>query len=317
MRLWLNRTGEVSLREQLRTQVVLSILGGELLAAQRLPSVRDLARRHSIHANTVSAAYRQLEEEGWLEFRRGSGVFVRTTRPDGPLPPEFAAPLAADRLIGELLTRARTQGVTEQLLRARLQVWLAAEPPTRWLVIEPEPELRRILVFELEQALELPVSGCAPDACPKASVSAMPIAMPNRAEMVRAVLPPETVLHLLHIHPVGPSLSSYLPLPEGVLVAVASRWKEFHRIAHTMLAAAGLPAESLLARNPARSGWKQGLQQARAVVCDAATAAELPKSVRAIPYQLIAEASLRQLRQIEASLGGGESHPAKTEPPTL
>ncbi len=39
MRLWLSRTGEVSLREQLITQVVLAILCKELLPGQRLPKV--------------------------------------------------------------------------------------------------------------------------------------------------------------------------------------------------------------------------------------------------------------------------------------
>ena len=64
MRLWLNRTGEVSLREQLITQVVLGILCQELAPGQRLPSTRDLSRRFGIHANTASAAYRELERRG-------------------------------------------------------------------------------------------------------------------------------------------------------------------------------------------------------------------------------------------------------------
>jgi GntR family transcriptional regulator len=72
MRLWLNHAGEVSLREQLSTQVVLAILCKELLPGQRLPSTRELARRFGIHANTASASYRELEGEGWVEFRHGS-----------------------------------------------------------------------------------------------------------------------------------------------------------------------------------------------------------------------------------------------------
>src|ERR1700679_895002 len=100
MRLWLNRTGEISLREQLVTQVVLAILCKDLLPGQRLPSTRDLARRFSIHANTASAAYRELERDGWLEFRHGSGVFVANTRPSVSLSPE----MAVDQLIGELAT---------------------------------------------------------------------------------------------------------------------------------------------------------------------------------------------------------------------
>lgn len=54
MRLWLNRIGEVSLREQLITQVVLGILCKELRPGERLPSTRELARRFGIHANTAS-----------------------------------------------------------------------------------------------------------------------------------------------------------------------------------------------------------------------------------------------------------------------
>ena len=45
MRLWLNHTGEVSLRDQLATQVTLAILCRELVPGERLPSTRELARR--------------------------------------------------------------------------------------------------------------------------------------------------------------------------------------------------------------------------------------------------------------------------------
>ena len=77
MRFWFARNGGVPIREQLVTQVVLGILGGDLAPGQRLPSTRELARRFHLHANTVSAAYRQLERERWVEFRHGSGVYIR------------------------------------------------------------------------------------------------------------------------------------------------------------------------------------------------------------------------------------------------
>jgi GntR family transcriptional regulator len=163
MRLWLNRTGEVSLREQLTTQVVLAILCKELLPGQRLPSTRDLARRFTIHANTASAAYRELEREGWVEFRHGSGVYVRAKQPAGPLRPKIAAEFVVDQLIGDLVARARRKGASETLLRARLHRWLAMEPPSRWLVIEPDPDLRSIVIHEMSKALALPITGCAPE----------------------------------------------------------------------------------------------------------------------------------------------------------
>jgi GntR family transcriptional regulator len=185
MRLWLNRTGEVSLREQLVTQVVLGVLCQELLPGQRLPSTRELARRFGIHANTASAAYRQLEQEGWLEFRHGSGVFVRASRPAAPLSPELATEFALDEMIGDLMARAHKLGATESQVRDRLRRWLALTPPSRWLVIEPDPELRRIVIHEMEQALSLPVAGCAPEQIPSKCAApgllegSMPVAVPS------------------------------------------------------------------------------------------------------------------------------------------
>src|SRR5689334_2118982 len=83
MRLWITKGGELTIREQLVRQFSLAILSEDLPAEQRLPSVRALARRHRIHPNTVSAAYQELLDRGWVELRRGSGVYVRPLRPSG------------------------------------------------------------------------------------------------------------------------------------------------------------------------------------------------------------------------------------------
>jgi len=277
MRLWLNHTGEVSLRQQLTTQVVLAILCKELLPGQRLPSTRDLARRFTIHANTASAAYRELEREGWVEFRHGSGVYVRANQPTGPLPPRIAAEFVVDRLIGDLVAKARKQGASETLLRARLHRWLSLEPPTRWLVIEPDPALRSIVIHEMSKALALPIAGCAPEECALAEVlhSSMPVVLPSKAAAVRKLLSAGSELTTLQVHPVAPELqrylSRYLPEHSGDLIGIASRWAEFQRIGRTMLVAAGLPPESLLVRDPTSPGWKRGLQATSGVVCDSVT----------------------------------------------
>lgn len=310
MRLWLNRTGEISLREQLVTQVVLAILCKELLPGQRLPSTRDLARRFTIHANTASAAYRELEHEGWLEFRHGSGVFVRAHPPSVPLSPQIAAEFVVDRLIGELVAKARKQGASETLLRARLRRWLALEPPSRWLVIEPDPELRRIVIYELSQALSLPISGCAPDECstPVMLDGSMPVVLPSKAAAVRKLLPAGTELTTLQVHPVAPELQKYLQryLPEhgSDLIGIASRWSEFQRIGRTMLVAAGLSPESLLVRDPTKAGWKRGLDGTAGVVCDSVTALELPAGVFPMRFILLDAASLAPLQEMEATLSG-------------
>lgn len=47
MQLWFSRETEVTLREQLVTQVVLAILCHDVAAGERLPSTRELARRNN------------------------------------------------------------------------------------------------------------------------------------------------------------------------------------------------------------------------------------------------------------------------------
>jgi len=310
MRLWLNRAGQISLREQLVTQVRLGILGREIRPGERLPSTRELARRFAIHANTASAAYRQLEQDGWIEFRHGSGVYARATRPTAALTPETAAEMKIDQFIGELAARARRMGAGDRLLRERLRKWLALAPPSRWLLIEPDPELGRIVREEVAAALKLPLAVCAPEECaaPEVLEGSLALVLPSKAATVRALLPPGTELTTLEVHPVAPELDAhlqrYLPEHSSDLIGIASRWMEFQRIAPTMLIAAGLKPENLLVRDATQPGWKRGLEATSAVLCDAALARELPKKCFAIVFRLIAQRSIEQLRTMEAALEG-------------
>jgi GntR family transcriptional regulator len=54
-----------------------SIATGAIRAGEQLPSVRKMAEDLLINPNTVVRAYRDLEIEGIVELRHGSGVFVR------------------------------------------------------------------------------------------------------------------------------------------------------------------------------------------------------------------------------------------------
>jgi DNA-binding transcriptional regulator YhcF (GntR family) len=314
MQLWLNRTGEVSLREQMITQIVLAILCRELAAGDRLPSTRELARRFQIHANTTSRAYRQLERDGWLEFRHGSGVFVRESH--SQTPPSAAGSIQnepglngqIDQLLAELLRKASDLGASSSLVRERIGRWLAQAPPSRWLIVEPDPELRQILVFEMQQALHLPVSGCGPEdlddfLTQEAIASAIPVARPSKAEAVRKLLPAQAELTILEIRPIPPAIRKYLPQAGEGLIGIASRWPDFLRIAHTMMVAAGVAPESLVVRDATRTGWKRGLEHCFAIVSDSAIKQHLPEVRHRIAFNLLDEPSLAHLRQIEASLG--------------
>lgn len=61
---------------QIRDQIVASIARGELLPADRLPSVRALASDLGINLHTVNKAYAVLRDEGYLLMRGSSGAVV-------------------------------------------------------------------------------------------------------------------------------------------------------------------------------------------------------------------------------------------------
>ena len=77
------------LQARLRLAIVRAILEGRLDMGASLPSSRELASLLGISRNTVTAAYVQLIDEGFLQARPRSGVFVAAgARPQGAAPAE-------------------------------------------------------------------------------------------------------------------------------------------------------------------------------------------------------------------------------------
>lgn len=61
---------------QIIDQVKRDIALGRLIKAEKLPTVRQLAAQLAINPNTIAKAYRQLEAEGIIVTRPGSGAFI-------------------------------------------------------------------------------------------------------------------------------------------------------------------------------------------------------------------------------------------------
>ena len=77
--------------EQLRRQLTTMIETGQLVAGQRLPPVRQLAKDLGLANGTVARTYQELEAAKLVETRRGGGTTVAAV----PVPP---ARLARNRL---------------------------------------------------------------------------------------------------------------------------------------------------------------------------------------------------------------------------
>lgn len=74
----LNHSSGVPLYLQLMEQMKHAIDIGALRAGEQLPAIRKIAEELVMNPNTVARAYRELEHEGIIELKHGSGAFVST-----------------------------------------------------------------------------------------------------------------------------------------------------------------------------------------------------------------------------------------------
>jgi len=81
LNLGLEPGGSGPLYRQVADRIVESILSGCIPCGARLPGIRDLAKRFSVHPNTILAAMRELEAQGWVRSLPRSGFFVSDSLP--------------------------------------------------------------------------------------------------------------------------------------------------------------------------------------------------------------------------------------------
>jgi DNA-binding transcriptional regulator YhcF (GntR family) len=293
MHIWLSKSSEVPIREQLVTQIVLGIVSNDLKVSERLPSTRDLARRYDIHANTVSAAYRELARRGWVEFRKGSGVYVRARTDD-----KLEQHLALDQLISRFFRALRENGHSLAEIQEAVRRSFSLQRPDHFLLLEPDPELREILVAEIATALKVKVKGAGPAEIDGAAslTGAVPLVLYGHLGSFGERLDPQTDVLVLHSASVVESMTGQTRPPVDALVAIVSRWPEFLRWARTMLVAAGLDADALSFRDARERGWEKGLRSATFVITDSLMAPRIPTGCEIKVFRVLAKSSLEDIR---------------------
>jgi GntR family transcriptional regulator len=80
MDLRIETSGREPIYRQLMRQIREGIAVGTLAAEEKLPSVRELSRELVVNPNTIARVYTELEREGLVATRPGSGVFVARPR---------------------------------------------------------------------------------------------------------------------------------------------------------------------------------------------------------------------------------------------
>src|SRR5437867_12711102 len=97
IQLQVDKQSPIPIRRQLTEQLKHAIEAGGVPPDQALPSIRELAGFLSINPNTVARVIEDLKRDGYVEARRGRGVFV------APRPPTRPSPHLRERLFRDVV----------------------------------------------------------------------------------------------------------------------------------------------------------------------------------------------------------------------
>jgi DNA-binding transcriptional regulator YhcF (GntR family) len=301
----LNRNSGVPLHDQLLAQLEMKILCGGIAPGQRLPSVRVLARKLGLHANTVSGAYRELEKAGHVELRRGAGVFVRA---QAAASVEDARGL--DEMIRVALNTAARKGHSGAEIRAAVERWLRAAPPERVVVVDPRRETIELMVHELQAALGVPVAGCtleelASNACLLSG--ALALALPYHSGKIGRLVP-GALVKTVHVHAWAADRDALAALPAGASVLIVSRSPMVLQFAVAL--AGSVRGDELLveARAACSDEWQRMLPGADLVFADVLSA-PLVRRARPRRFQELHLIGQEDLERVRRAFGSSLTRP--------
>ncbi len=248
----LSRQGTVSLNEQLVTQISLQIVNGLLKPGDKLPSVRNMARRLNIHHNTVSSAYGVLAERNLVNVKHGSGVYVSKSNAN------IGENTDLDGIIRDFLEVARKQGYSLQDIRQSVIKWLDKQPPDHLLIIEPAKDIQKILTFELKQHFDCPIKSATLQqvvANPEILTGALSIATAYHAVEVKKLLPKDALFVDINLQTGREEAQELKRLSQGAIVALISIGETMFEFAPVVIAS--LRGEDLLVRTEVLDSTKR------------------------------------------------------------
>lgn len=284
------------MREQLVTQITLGVISGDLRVGDRLPSTREIARRFKIHSNTVSAAYQKLVEEKCLEYRKGSGFYVRKIE---LINSDDAKSL--DRHIAEFFQNLKNLGFSVDEIKLRLREWSAVSPsPERVVVVESDEDLREILIQEIQTTISLPVAGISSADFEREHQklrAAFVMMIDEKPKAEKFIAADQTRIYL-RARSVPDSMTGKKRPADTDLIAVVSGWEKFLVWAKTILIAAEIAPESLIVRLTKEKGWQNGLGAASMIICDSVTAKKIADRRRTQVFFVISDESLREISDL-------------------
>jgi len=106
---------------QLMQQIRHATETGALQDGDQLPGIRTLAEELVVSSNTVAKAYSELEHDGLLELRQGSGAFVSVRRRTRSLADHVQV---ARRRLRDLIEQLRENGLLDEEIKRAFEAEL-------------------------------------------------------------------------------------------------------------------------------------------------------------------------------------------------
>lgn len=295
MQIRIRRRSGVPVKEQIRAQIELAMLSGELPRGSRLPPIRSWARKLKVHANTISAAYRELSASGHVVVRSGSGVYVEPRARRTPLNPTVASKL---RLAVE---EAVATGLSGQDILEAVARFADPKAPEGILIVDPSAEMAAVYASEVREALGADVQVATLDELdqnPGLAAGRVVAVLPYHVGRVEGV----AALGRLVVFTLGlPSPEELVPrsISSGVVLVVSASplFLSFARVTLKSLLSDDFEVQTCALENERQ--WRRFLAAADVVLADGVSAPGLIRAgARGLNrLKLLSEDSLSRLRE--------------------
>ena len=296
----------IPIRRQLAEQLKHVIEGGGVPRDQALPSIREMAGFLGINPNTVARAIEDLKRSGYVEARRGAGVFVASDLPARPAPHLRAA------FLKEVVIRGAALGMTADDVSVGVSSLVGERPAAvrgtvEVLLVECSSSELEFFARELEAHLPVRVDkvrlgelAAAVRRRPRAGRwGAAVTSFFHLPEVERRLggtgVPVLALLAEVHLE----TLHRLAQLPAGTRVGVASGDPETaHNLEHS-IANAGLPNIVLVGACPAEGAALGRLVRRVEVIVCSTSAAERVRRLVGSAAQVIVDDRALDRRAIE------------------
>jgi DNA-binding transcriptional regulator YhcF (GntR family) len=327
MRLHVDTHSPIPIRRQLTEQLKHVIEGGRVPPDQALPSIRELAGFLGINPNTVARAIEDLKRSGYVEARRGKGVFV------APAPPARPSPTLRERLLRDTVVRGAVLGMTADDLAVGVLSLAGVRPAAvqrgvEILLVECSPSELDFFARELEAHIPVHVDklllGDLATAVRHqkragrwgAAVTSF-FHLPEVERRLRSLgVPVIALLAEVHLE----TLHRLAQFPSGTRVGVASAHLETaHNLEHS-IANAGLPNITLVGACPAEEADLERLvRRVDVMVCSTMAAERVRRLAGSTAQVLIDDRALdpRAIQMLADILVQEDGHRPMAGPPPV